>query len=187
MIIHERSGSAAVVVGLDEAKEHLRVSHSFEDDLITSLVASATEHVSSICGLVLGTETWVIRTGKVSGALLLPISPVQTLVSIGYVDADGSNQSADTNDFLLIDDLRRPTLRPNQNASWPAAAYRPDAITITVVAGMLTLPASLRAAILLITAHLYRHREAVTADSVAILPLSVDALIEPWKRLWVAG
>ena len=43
------------VISLDDLKEHLRVEHTEEDDLITAIRAGAIAHVEHYCGIKLGT------------------------------------------------------------------------------------------------------------------------------------
>jgi uncharacterized phiE125 gp8 family phage protein len=185
MIGPSRSGAAAVVVSLDEAKAHLRVDHDDENDLITGLVAAATETVSHLCGLVLGAEDWVFKVGTVSGRLMLPVVPVRTLAAISWLDADEVSVTGSVADFRLMPDETRPFIEPVTGNVWPVIARREDALTVTVAAGLTSLPGSLRIAILMVTEHLYEHRGA--EGGMDALPAPVRVLIEPYKRLWVAA
>lgn len=187
MIGPVRVGAAAVVVTLTEAKLHLRVDHADDDDLIGALVAAATEQVSEMTGLILGAESWQFSVPRPVSTLVLPIAPVSSVTAITYLDADLVQQSADPDGFDLFSDARRPWLQPVSGGTWPVCADRPDAITLTVSAGLAALPAALKAAILLLTGHLYQQREAVSDGQMAEVPISVRALIEPHRRGWVAA
>jgi uncharacterized phiE125 gp8 family phage protein len=74
-------------------------------------------------------------------------------------------------------------IEPGQQ--WPSAYSRPDAVSVSFVAGTPVdeVPLSLKAAILLHVGHLYQNREAVTVDAVSnFLPLGYEALIWPFKK-----
>lgn len=71
---------------------------------------------------------------------------------------------------------------------WPVAPVSSevegDGVT-TLTAGYANPPADLLAAVKLMLGHLYAHREAATMDSVTELPLGVDALLHPYRRVMV--
>lgn len=184
MIGPSRSGAAASIVSLTDAKAHLRIDHDEDDVLVSALVSAATETVSARTGVVLGAETWAFSVGPQDGALVLPVAPVRSITSISYIDRDGATLAADTDDFRLYADPHRPWIEPV--TAWPVVADRPDAITVTVAAGLTSLPDALRVAVMMLAGHWYQHREAAS-DGVAELPLGVAELIEPWVRQWLAG
>ena len=182
MIGPSRIGDAAEVVGLLDAKTHLRVDHDDEDELISMMTASATEMVSNHTGLILGSEGWQFSVGPQAGRLRIPVAPVRSLTSVQYLDRDRAAQNASLDDFLLIADYSRPYLMPIDGTSWPITARDDDAITVTVAAGLLELPPPLKVAILMMLSHLYEDRGDNAMDEI---PTTVRVLVEPYRRNWV--
>lgn len=187
MIALTRVGAAAAgPVDLASAKAHCRVDHNDDDSLISGLILAATGAVTEMTGLVLGLETWLFKTGPVSGDLVLPKTPARALTSLAYVDTSGQSQTATVADFLLIQDEARPFLRPSRGKAWPAAAARPDAVTVTFTAGLETVPAELRVACLMLIGNWYENREAAS-PSVADVPMAARALIDLHRVGWAAA
>jgi uncharacterized phiE125 gp8 family phage protein len=182
-----RSGAAAAPVDLAAAKSHLRATSSDEDDLIQSLLDAATEMVSERTGLVLGAETWVWKMRVVSGAVDLPKTPVTAITAMTYFDAAGTSQTDTPGNYRLLADPERPNLRPAPGFSWPATEVRDDAMTITFTAGLAICPPALRTAILMLVAHWFHNRSAVTDGAMAEVPQSASALIDLHRLGWAAA
>lgn len=173
-----RIGTAAAgPVSVQDAKEYLRVTSTSETVLIGALIVAATDLVSARVGRVLGAESWAWKFRAITGQVLLPVVPVRSLTSLTYLDASEAVQTANLADFVLLNDADRPALRPALGKSWPTTALRDDAITVTVAAGLLIVPPGLRVAILMLVAHWYQTREAVTEGAMAEVPMAVESLI----------
>lgn len=171
-----------------DLKAQARIDGSEEDSLLDAYIGAACDHVAAIIGRQLRSEVWSWSFANPSGAVVLPLAPVQSVDVLTYLDKDGAQQSLSVADFDLIADVDRPVLQPKSGVVWPATAIRPDAITVRMTVGMATLPAALRVAILLLASHWVQNREAVVlAGSPVELPLAVSALVEPWKRRWIAA
>jgi len=179
---------AVTPVTLAEAKAHLRVDHTDEDDLITALVGSATGQLdgwSGILGRCLITQTW--RQDMPSFcSVRLPFPNVQS-VTVAYTDTDGSAQTLAASSYHLVNDAIGGAVVLADGASWPDTDPTPDAVRITLVAGYglaADVPAPIKAAILLHIGHLYANREAVdVGQSVAAMPMAYDFLIAPYRRV----
>lgn len=78
-------------------------------------------------------------------------------------------------------------MSPKPDQVWPGSYHREDAVSVTYVAGYGNadaVPAPIKAAILLIVGHLYENREASTVGvSAELLPMAVDALLAPYRRV----
>lgn len=180
--------AAAQPVTRADLKAQARIDGTEEDTLLDAYVGAACDHVAALTDRQLRSEVWSWSFANPSGSIVLPVAPVQSVEALTYLDKDGVEQSLDVADFDLITDPDRPTLQPRPGVVWPATAIRPDAITVRVTAGMDTLPAPLRVAILMLAAHWVQNREAVVVGGSPVeLPLAVAALVEPWKRRWMAA
>jgi uncharacterized phiE125 gp8 family phage protein len=184
---------AETPVSLDEAKLHCRVDHNAEDALITGLIAAAATHLdgwTGILGRALVNQTWrQTLPGFPSGAVIgLALAPVQSITSITYHDGANVEQTLAPAVYALLDDQLGPFVTLQVGQSWPATFAREDAVTVTYVAGYgptrTDLPEAIRHAMLLLIGHWYEHREAVVnGASKAQLPLAVQALLGPFRRV----
>lgn len=171
-------------VSFFDAKTHLRVDHSDEDTLIAALLAAAVSHLdgwSGILGRCLMPQTWRLDLRCFEGSTIcLPFPDVQGVV-IEYTDPDGVTQTFPSENYYLINTTSGAKLETVSNLSWPAVYMRPDAVRVTMVCGYATVPAAIKAAILLHLGALYENRGADT-DA---LPFAYDALIGPHRRVGI--
>lgn len=177
-------------VTLAEAKAHCRVDFSTDDALITSLIEAATAHLdghAGVLGRALITQTWAQKAGEFSTRLRLPLAPIAEVASVTYFDGSNVEQALATSVYDLFTDARGPYLALKPGQDWPGVYDRPDAVTVTFICGepRSSVPAAIKAAILMLVAHWYANREAVTASTQQDLPYAVDALLRPYRRVGV--
>ena len=188
MLLRRTVAAASLPVTLAEAKVQVRETENDEDALIGALLAAAVAAVCARSGRVLATETWAVSVPGVSGDLVLPKSPVQGVVSIGYFDAADAAAMAVVGDFYLFTDDDRAYLRPKTGKAWPITSTRDDALTVTFTAGYAVIPAALRVAVLMLTAHWFTNREAVAVAGQPVeMPDGVAALIGQERIGWAAA
>ena len=187
-MILDRTVAPVAAVTLAEAKAHLRVLDDAEDSLIQAYLDAAVAWLDGpkgVLGQCIMTQTWTIRLVGWSDPVLLPVEPVQS-VAITYRDAA---ETAQTLSPLLYDVAQAfgasPALFPSLSMGWPGLGNATRwPVTVTVVAGRTVCPTDIRMAVLLMTGHWYQNREAVVAGTtVADLPMAVDALIAPFRRV----
>lgn len=188
-LIEKTIAASGYPVTTAEAKAHAVVDFDADDALIDGMIAAATRAVSEMSGRSIGAETWLMSFGAgVSGRVYLPVTPVQSVSEISYYDTDDVLQSATVSDFYLIKDGDVAFLRPKSGASWPSAnGNREDAISITFIAGYSECPDTLRHAILMMVAHMYSHREAVSDEILRDVPSGVQDLINLERVGWVGS
>jgi uncharacterized phiE125 gp8 family phage protein len=180
------TAAASTPVTLAEAKAHLRVDGSDEDDLITALVEAATSAVEEETGRALVTQTWDYAVAQPSGKVYLPLHPVASVSTLTYYDTADSAQTLTVSDYYLFKGPDKAWLEPKDNVDWPEMKDRADALTVTFVAGQAVadVPQALKQAVLLLVAHWFEHREAVGDTSE--LPLAYGYLTAQHKLGWVA-
>ena len=166
----------AAPITLSEAKAQIRVDHNEEDVLIQHYIAAATSLLDGPAGLLgrcLVTQSWQMSIEAVTGPILLPF-PDSTIDDAVYTDAAGGTLVYD----LALQD-QRLLLRPSSGHG------RPVAITFTAGFGSAAdVPAAIRQAMLLLIAHWYDNREAVTMGAAGYsMPMAVDALLAPYRRV----
>ena len=176
-------------VSLALAKQHLRVDHTDEDDLITEYIASARAWVESYLERSLLRQTWQMILDDFPAAgenIELRMPPAYDIVSFQYLDDDGdaTTVSADDYDSLMAVDCGIITLASGQ--AWPVPGDYPGPVRISYRTGYGTaatdVPADLRKAVRILVEHQYRNRGAVAVGmSVSEMPLSVMQDLAQYK------
>jgi len=173
-------------INLDRVKQHLGVSFDADDDLISIFLDAATAAVEGPTGIGIALRPATYRLTLdcwPAGPIRLPLRPATGVTSITYKDTAGAIQTLDPATYSI--DLDTGTVCRAINASWPSLANLPGAVTVTFTAGFATIPADLKAAILLIVGHYYANREAVVGTTGSItpkeLPFGVEAIFSRYR------
>jgi hypothetical protein len=177
-------------VTLAEAKAQVRVDHSDEDSKIDALIAAAVSYLdgrSGVLGRCLVTQTWELTLDSFPDEEIeLPIGPVQSVTSITYVDTFGAEQTISASDYYVDTTSLSAWVVPE--VAWPDTMPAANAVTVRFVAGTSSaeVPAAIKHAVLLLVAHWYENRQPIAVGlSVAAMPMAVDALIAPFRRITV--
>lgn len=167
------------ILTLAECKSHLRVTHSNEDTLITSLRNSAIGHVERVSGVALASGTWRWTMPRIPARIDLPMGPVTAIGDITYTD---SNEAAAT---YSTGRLVYGSVHPALGDSWPVANYGDVAIEFTAGLASATDAPELLAAVKLLLTHLYENRSATENGNVIPreVPFGVDALIDDYRKV----
>lgn len=176
-----------LAVSLGRAKEYLRVDFDTDDNLITLLLRSGIAQVEKLTGHVLSPRVIEKRLNSFPSAeIALPFEPVSEVVSVTYVDTDGASATMAEADYRVVDGDPYMLL-PAINGSWPSAYLQPGAVRVRALAGYEAglLPADLERAVLMLVAHGYENREAVTSSAANEVPLGVQSLCWPYRRLLI--
>lgn len=188
MFVRRTVPASVQPVSLDLVETHLKISAASEAKLLDGILLAACQQVAEMTGRVLSPETWTIADRSFSGDVLLPKSPVTSLVSVKWYDGSDVLQTSSVGDFYLIADEDRAIVKPKPGKAWPVSNGRDDGVQIEVVAGYAVgaVPQPLAAAILMLTGHLYSNREAVvTGTSATELPLGVADICNLFRQGWV--
>ncbi len=181
------SKPAVEPVTLSEAKTHLRVDGTDEDALIGELIVVARQYLEKVAGTQLITQTWrqYEDCWPLSSLLQLNPNPVQSVVSITFYDAKGTPQIISNDDYQL-DNVSQPARIYLAERAKPGKAM--NGIEIDITSGFgdtgIDVPDTLKRAILLLVAHWFEFRGAVTPPQQPVsIPPGFDALIGPCRRL----
>ena len=191
--ISVRTVAPSALITTANLKTHLRVDGSDEDTYIDGLLSAATAMLEGVDGMLggkaLGSQTWTFETGRITGAtaLHLPITPVTSITSIDYYDADNAQQIATAGDFQFYSDDDNAILEPKTGNSWPTMYERADTLKITYVCGYDSLPDTIPHMLKLIVGHWYENREAATDKKFEELPMAVQSILSVHKKGWVAA
>lgn len=183
---------ASEPVTLAEAKAHLRVLHSAEDDLITALIVAARQKAEAFLGRALITQTREVTLDRWPSAYVdghedieLPGGKLTSITSVTYTASDGTatvwgagNYVADT-----LREVGRVYLA--HGVSWPALRSGPNGVRIRYVTGYgnaAAVPSLIKAGMLLYVGHLYANRSAVVTGTIATeLPQGVHDCWWPFR------
>lgn len=142
-------------VTLAEAKRHVRVDSTDDDDYLTSLISVARNHVEKYCGAYLATQTVEMKAEDWRDMAHLPVYPVQSITTIAYTDTNGDAQTlADT-----VYELRDAAVVLKYGQIWPAIQAG-SLITLTAVVGATSMQPAVKHAIQVRIGDLYETRES---------------------------
>lgn len=178
---------AAEPVSLAEARAHLRLTHTEEDEAISMLIASARRVVEARTGLRLIAQSWTQYRDDwpADGIATLPLAPLLSIDSLAVLGADDETASEiDPAHYLADRASRPPRLVLRGDRLWQRPGRRVNGIAIAATYGFGSAPGDvpepLRQASLMLMAHWYAHRGAAGAPPPP--PVSMDALLQPWRE-----
>ncbi len=194
-------------VTLDEAKLHLRVDFSEDDLLITALIAAARQAAETLTGRQLVTARWKyildsfpgpslmgVPAGKtftlLGHAILIPKAPVQSIVSIDYLDMNRTAQTMPAANYATDLACEPARITPIFGQIWPINLPEIGAVSVTFDAGYGgadDVPEGIKSWIKLRVGSLYQNREEVAAmarGKIDPLPF-IDGLLDPYRMVTV--
>ena len=148
-------------VTLEDAKKHVQVVHTRDDEMITDQITSAIEFLDGpkgYLGAAIAPQKWLWKSGAFTDPMRFPLGPVVSIDSVSYIDGEGATVSLDLASVYLFGDSESPYLRPVSDFPTDVSC-RDDAVSIEFTAGRAVIPAQLKSAVLLIVGQLYRFRE----------------------------
>jgi uncharacterized phiE125 gp8 family phage protein len=182
------SPPAVEPVTVADAKAHLRIDGSAEDVLIGSLILTSRLHIEAALDLALITQAWTLTLDRWPPSHVdFPLSPLQSVAAVRVKNAS-SIASIVPAESYLVDVASRPGRLVWNNASPPIPGLAASGIEIDFTAGFGeapdSVPAPLKHAILMLTAHWYEHRDPGDIGSdAAHIPAAVSDLIQPFRTI----
>jgi len=182
MALRRIGARSALPFSLEAARLHLRVDADDEDELIMRLMAAAADEAELLTQRGIGVSTWRLTLDAFpQGAIALGMPPVQSIVSLQYVDVDGVLQAvAPAALDVALDD--EPALVSPPSGAWPATATRNAAVRVEFTAGWPAseVPAPVVQWMLLRIGSLYEHREADATQAPAPVEF-VSRMLDPYR------
>jgi uncharacterized phiE125 gp8 family phage protein len=175
------------LIDIDEAKRFLNVEDNDQDALIGTLIVAAQGAIDGPDGWLgrcIGVQTLQLSDPCVDcwGKITLPCPPVIGIVSVTYADG---RQTADPSSYALGPGN---VLRPTRGFRWPWGRLgrldhdsRAHGVTVQYRAGYETLPAPIRAAILLMVSDLFYTRGG-QVDGSQIANPAIERLLSPYHE-----
>lgn len=158
-------------VSLAEAKAQCGVSGNDSDAALNIQISAARSFVEAYCGIHIVGQTVEVTCDGFADFCRLPIAPVLTLTAITYVDTAGDPQTLSTDVYQLRDDGLRPRIELKYGQQWPAVRSR-NRIKVTATVGYATVPADLKAALLLTISKMF----AMSGRDVGVRSETVEGL-----------
>lgn len=163
-------------ITLAQAKTHLRVDDTAEDDLISALISASRTYCEKHTGRAFITQTWELVIDQFPAlpltGIAVPMPPLQSVTSVKYDDTGGVETTLGTIEYE-VDTASEPGWVVPVTTGWPTSIFDGiNAVRIRFVAGYApgtdspidlaaNVPASLKAAMLLHIGQLYENREDV--------------------------
>lgn len=177
--------AASEPVTLDEAKAHLRVIGTDEDDYITGLITAAREMAEGRLNRTIARRTRTDVFASWREDLVLAKPPVVSVDGVTYVDDTGTVQVLGDDMYHAAVYLEPAVVELAPGFQGPALHFRRHPIAVTYTAGYADgdVPRAICQWILLAIGALYQNRESmVTGVSVTELPEGFMALlIQPYR------
>jgi uncharacterized phiE125 gp8 family phage protein len=176
-------------VTLAEAKTHLRVEISDDDTYISALIVAARERAEGFLRRALITRTYDLYLDDFPAAASLPLPkpPLQTVLSVKYIDANSITQTLTENTDYIVDRISEPgwVVLPT-GLSWPTPKEIIAAVFIRFKAGYgdaaASVPGVFQLAIKQMVLGWYEVREPYgEASKNSPLPAAAEALLWPWR------
>ena len=188
-------------ITVDEARLHLKIDSDITEDdaLIAGLIRAARGKIESYTGKALLAQTRVVTlpyfpyagmfiygsaysaAGWRRDRVELPGGEIQSITSVQYLDAAGTTQALTVTTDYIADTATRPAyIVPAYGKTWPATYDQPNTVTITYVCGWATpieVPDEIKTALIMLVAHLYENRAAVTDKQAFDMPMGVEYLL----------
>lgn len=147
-----------------QAQVRMDYTGDAQDSLMTTYISAAREWCEEWLSRALAVQTLRMTLDHFpcdSGIIHLRRPPVQSIVSVTYIDGNGVQQILDPSLYRVDLSPTDPRIAPvHGGQGWPTTLDEIAAVQVTYVAGYSTPPARAKAAILLVAADMWERRES---------------------------
>jgi uncharacterized phiE125 gp8 family phage protein len=189
----QSSPPAVDLISMSQAKLRVRRDDDDDNDTIELLVAAAISQLDGMDGILgraLITQIWIDTWFNFPAGDRLPLAltPVSSVSSVSYFDANNEEQTIPAQDYGLHKSGDGSFyLRLLNGANWPSTYRRDDAVHITYSAGYgdqpADVPATIRLAALDLVQHWYDNPDPVVVGSITNkMPMSVEYKLRRFIR-----
>lgn len=183
-----------------EAKSHLRIYHSADDDYIDAIVAGVTANIDGAegwMGRCWVSQKWELTLDKFPDndergvvGLPIPLPPLISIEEIEYDNEDGVATELTSANYRIVgaNSTSGAYVLPLADTEWPDTHDEPASVRISFTAGYASgPPESVKWAVRLLVSHFFEHREAAVDSGAKFglleLPFGVQMLLTP-HRYW---
>lgn len=188
------TGPTLEPLDLEEVRKQRRFSSTSIDTLFDLWMGAARQQFEEETGLQLLTATRVFLLDEWPqwSCIYFNRGPVQSIVSVTYVDGDGAEQTMDAADYAMMPPLATVDTYPTpggiqlaSGGSWPSAGTQKQAIRIQYVAGFGSAPGAvpeiIRQALYLYVGSFHQQGEESSDKELFTLPVGVQMVIREAK------
>lgn len=187
MTLSMLAGPQLEPISVAEAKLFLRIDDDAENEVIAALITTARLHVERLTRRIVIEQTWRFYLDDLPESCLveLGIGPVRDVLQVIAYDREGEPTMVSPEDYVV--DLTGVPARIKFRSTARSLSTRElNGYEIDFIAGFgpttLQVPHDLRQAILLLVAHWYENRSAVSTDvNLISTPKGVNDLIQPYR------
>lgn len=182
--------TATLPVSVAEFKASQRVDHSDDDAAIGRLLLAAAQYLDGPKGILGGCmvkQRWAEDFESFGGhcGIRLALFPLIEVEAVKYYDADGAQQTLDPAAYEVTAAEYFGEITPLD--PWPSVdVRRRRPVTVEYSAGYgetpESVPANLRAAIILHAATMYEAGDALTPGAISVTPLGYSDLVNQFRR-----
>lgn len=181
--------STMTAITTSEAKTHLRILHTDDDNYIDSLIIAAQQTIESYCNILLFRQTVEQYCDTWADAGELYFAPLKntmacSVTGIKYWDTNGVLQIWATTNYT-VDKGTPMRIGLTSSATLPTTDNILNAIIITYTIGVVSatdVPKALKQAILILIGQWYENRQvAVVGRSVGTIPMTAQYLMNPYR------
>jgi uncharacterized phiE125 gp8 family phage protein len=167
-------------ISLAEAKLHLRVTTSEEENRITALIKSATDQVESYLRRQLITATWDLYLDEFPDVIYLEKSPIASVSYVKYYNSSNTLTTLSTDDYVADTYTEPGRVMIAYGKDWPDTYDRPSAVNVRFIAGYgaaATVPDTIKDGIYMTLTHLFENR----GDEGRRMPYVIKDVLEPYR------
>lgn len=171
----------------DEAKKHLNVEHTDDDEYIAVLIEAARDQLEVATGRSWVTQTWKLTLDEFPDKefLELPRPPLQSVTHVKYYDPNGVQQTFSNTSYKVDTASGRGRIILLEGEVWPAIQAELDVIEIEFKAGYGSaevVPPGLKHLLKIYLGLLYAIREPVVLGTIATkIPHTIERLTWRFK------
>jgi len=172
---------------LAEAREHIQVTHTDDDNYIQSLIKAARAVVESYTGRALIQRTVAVDfdSNEAQSPLELPLGKLQSVSSFAYYDVDGNSTAITSSDYYIAS--TNPGRIIAKNAGWNVQRNW-KSITVTYVVGYgstaSTIPDDIRHGLKVVLMDLWENTASDSAISGPYpIPRVAKLLLAPYRLI----
>lgn len=175
-------------ISTDEAREHLRISHTSENSLIDAYINVARLFAEAFTKRQFVTATWLLKLDRFpTREIRVPLPPLSSVTSVAYTDENGDAQTWSSALYQTDLSSEPGRIKPIEGETFPSTQLDTYAtVTVTFVAGYgdaSAVPPNFKHAIKLGVAEYFEFREPIVDGRIMKVPHAMIALLNQ-DRMW---
>lgn len=160
-------------VTISDVLAQTKVEESAEHDRLAAMISAARQHVESVCGRSLVTQTWDLTLDGFpvcDREIRLPRGPVASVTYVKYDDSLGAEQTFSSTNYI-VDGTHPARIVLKQVASWPTTSGEVKSVRVRYVSGVVeeSVEQPIKSAILLLVEALFYRGELESPAADALL------------------